>query len=866
MLKFNNEIWVGSSTGVQVLNSEQKVFVKNLSIPEGQDRRIDFSARSIQQDEYKNIWVCYGGYGIVIYHCVTKEILKTIKISELSHEKQNKEIRIPKGIFLKNGEILFASNRGLRKIYYDKSYQIRVEKTPCGALPKLNQENIDWIAVDSENSLLVSGHSSLHRFNYSLSSYQVVEEASRAYESNWLSSVLCVYKDKVGNTWLGCQEGLGYIDKSKTPFNPYGNELSSNVKLDHVFAVSPIAGGNILVGLRNGLIEISKKDGRYAHNDRGHWYRHIFTDLNGSIHVYRSDGLFIYKHSKIVPIHDIYPEFLPNGSNLVNSHLLINDTLTILGTENNKGILLWNPVKKWVKNIDVKSSPALASSIVNNIFKDRLGRIWVLSDYIITILSADLRSRQEIELKHAGSGTPYGLFFDMCEANGSYFIASYSSGILEVNKDFKVKRIFNTQNGLSNDGVYQIYSLPDNELLVTSNNGLSRINLNTSKISRYYKNDGLHSNAFEEVSGLMADGKIYAGGVNGFTVINPAVFYANFTPPKIYFTGVEMKTATGKVDFSNILMNALTIPNDVIQTTIRFMGLNYGNSERTEYAYRIVEESDNWIENGNQASIALISHAPGKYTLEVKAANEEGVYCTPIKLQLYFQPKWYQTWWFKSLVFILIAISLYQYYRFRIDQLQREHNIRKHLASDLHDDLGSTVNSINIYTNLAIMEYGTNRYLTNIKQGAQESITGIRDIIWILDDQKDTVEELGERIFHFANPLCEANNVLFVTEIGHNMKGHVFQKEEKRNLYMIIKEAINNSVKYAESKHISLSVSLENRKLNVSISDDGRGFDQSQLKHGNGLNNMERRANEIKYSFKITSSSTRGTVIDLRKK
>jgi ligand-binding sensor domain-containing protein len=863
MLKDKNELWIGSSTGVQVFNILKSKFTHKLPLPENRRRTTDFAVRSILQDEYMNLWVCYGGYGVVIYHRATKKILKTIRLSELSSQKHLKEIRIPKGIFLKKGEVLFATSQGLRRIHYDKNYKVHLNLAPCFSIPRLNFENIDWITIESGNSLLVSGYNNLYRFDFSLRNYEVILEASRTYESSWLSSVLCIYQDQSGNTWLGCQEGLGYFDKSETPFNPYGNQPISNVKLDHVFAVSPITNDKILVGQRSGLVEITKQNRKYTEFDKGHFYQHIFTDAKGLVHVSRPDGLFIYKRGKIIPVGQFYSEFLPYSAYSINSHLLVNDTLTILGTEINKGILIWNPVKKTIRSIDVQGSPGLASSIVNNIFRDKTGRIWVLSDYVITILSTDLSSIKNIELKESGTKAPYKLFFDMCEVNGSFFVASYGSGILQVDKYFNVKQVFSTRNGLSNDGVYQVYSILNDELLVTSNNGLSRIDLHTSKIRRYYQNDGLHSNAFEEVSGLMEGGKIYVGGVNGFTVIDPTAFSTNTTPPKLYFTGVEMKTATSTTDTSNILMTAVTIPSDVIQTTIRFAGLNYRNPERTGYAYRIVEESNNWIENGNQASLALISHAPGNYTLEVKASNEEGVYSKSVRLLLYFQPKWYQTWWFKALILMLVAAVAYQYYRFRIEQFKRENEIRRRLASDLHDDLGSTMNGINIYTNLAIMEYGSNRYLSQIKQGAQESISSIRDIIWILDDQKDKVAQFIERIHQFASPLCEVKGIDFCILTDEVSKDHSLGKEEKRNLYLICKEAINNSIKYAEPEQISLSASFLPKNLTITISDNGKGFDAERNHSGNGLNNIRRRAQEIDCNITISSAVATGTTIIL---
>lgn len=868
LLKCGGELWIGTSTGVHVYNIDGNKFGQNLSLPGGKSNTIAFAARSLLQDENGNVWVCYGGYGIVIYHPSTKAVLKTVKLAELNDQKKLNEIRISQGVFLREGEVLFATGQGLRKVYYDKAYRLTVINTPCRALPVLNRENVDWITRDTGKALLVSGYGGLYRFTPALDNYQTIKEAARGYEGDWLSSVLCMYKDRSGNTWLGCQEGLGFIGRPRSPFKPYSHDPTLTIKLDHVFAVSPVGNNRILVGLRNGVVEINEGTGEYLRFDTGHLYQHIFTDKKGRIHVSRPDGLFIYNKGVIVPVAKIYPEFDSFASYSINSHLFVSDTLIILGTENNKGLLLWNPVKKWVHALDAESGlPRLASNIVNNIYRDGRGRLWVLSDNVITVLSPGLQSAKEVQLREGETGSQYRLFFDMCEAAGSYWIASYGSGILQVDEDFRVRKVFNTQNRLSNDGVYQIYALPDNHLLVTSNNGLSQINLATSKISRYYADDGLHSNAFEEVSGTLKDGKIYAGGVNGFTVIDPKKFSDNTTPPQLYFTGAEMRTADNYTfDTSSLLMNEMAVPANVLQTTIRFAGLNYPNPKRTEYAYRIAEESPKWIANGTQSFVPFISHAPGHYTLEIKAVNEGDVWSKPVQLRIYFQPKWFQTGWFKVLLGGLALALVYGLYRYRIRQLQREHAIRQRLASDLHDDLGSTMNSVNVYASLAIMEAGAGRYLTHIKESAQEAMAAIRDIIWILDDKKDTPAQLVERLYHFAYPLCEAAGIAFQQNVAESLNGTVLEKEEKRNLYMILKEAVNNSVKYAGAKTISLLFFSEKGKLRIRFADDGCGFDPLAVKRGNGLGNMERRAAEIKYACTLESGLGNGTVIALRKK
>lgn len=861
IIKNLDELWVGSSTGVKILDSKKKRYLQKLRFPDKSKKSSDFTTQSMFRDDFGNVWVCYWGYGIVIYRSTDKSIIKSVRLTELAAASGADEIRIFVGVRSAKGEVLFGTSQGLRRIRYKKDYILSIDNSPCTKFTALNKESVDWLISDSDTTLLVSGNHSLSRFDNSLTHFELIEEYSRTYETNWLSSVLCMLRDRSGNIWLGCQEGLAYLKKGRSPFRPYNRDSKSLVKLDHVFAVSPLTNNKILVGLRSGLVEIDNDRGKYQHFDKNHLYQYVFTDLRGRVHVSRQEGLFIYKQGRIVPAHLIYPEFKPYASYSLNSHLSISDTLIILGTENNQGLLVWNPLRKAIRVIGTKGVPALTSNIVNNIYRDSSGRIWVLSDNGITVISADLRQGKKIEI--TGKGTHYGLFFSICEVARSYYIASYGSGILEIDQSFRLKRIFNTQNGLSNNGVYQVYAIPGGKLLVTSNNGLSRVDLVSLRINCFYQNDGLHSNAFEEASGRSVQGKIYTGGVNGFTEIDPRYFLPNTTPPQLYLTGAEIKTDEGAIAFSDLSMKKLNIPSDALQTSILFSGLNYQNPERTSYAYRILEESENWIDNGTQASLVLIGHPPGEYTLEIKAANEELIWSRPVKLNLYFQPKWYQTWWFRILIAAILLGMIYQFYRFRIGQLQREHAIRQRLATDLHDDLGSTINSISIYASLALMEGDTKWYLSHIKQGAQDSIAIIRDIIWILDDRNDTIGQLADRIYQFGNPLCEAKGIMLRIDIDPKLEQIVFQKQEKRNLYMIIKEAINNSIKYAGAKQMLVSFQRREQKSEITVSDDGTGFDTDVLRPGNGLNNMQRRAREIGYEFEIESSPDAGTTIRL---
>ena len=135
----------------------------------------------------------------------------------------------------------------------------------------------------------------------------------------------------------------------------------------------------------------------------------------------------------------------------------------------------------------------------------------------------------------------------------------------------------------------------------------------------------------------------------------------------------------------------------------------------------------------------------------------------------------------------------------------------------------------------------------------------------MLDDKKDSLNHLLNRINQFAKPVCDAAGIAFTQQSGGN-ENHKLGKEEKRNLYMIIKESINNSIKYSECSVIEVLIKNKAGKLTVSISDNGKGFDKNQVASGYGLKNIMRRSEEIGYRAAINSSPGNGTLIYLEKK
>lgn len=468
----NNRLWIGTYNGIYVYDIKQnKVVSINIVPPDIQKNSSQFQAREILNDSHGNVWVCFNGYGIAIFNKTTFKIIKHIPRNLLNDHLNNADIRFNNSVFLNSNELLFSTSQGIRKIYYDKNYSIKIDNHPSKTLTKINNNEVENILKINPNELVLASHDDIYKLNPALNKFYTLKEYGNIFESNWLQSVQCIYQDKNKNLWLGCEQGLGFISASPNPFISFYYNLTAKQKLEHLRSVYLLKNGDILAGLRNGIAQISARDNNFTVIDSPHLYHHIFIDKNDLIHVGRNDGMFIYKSGSLNSIVNYYPEFKSFSSCSINSNIFLGDTAVLLGTENDNGILLWNYKKHYVKKIDKNSHPvSLSSNIVNNIFLDKKNNIWVLSDNSITIINHNL-STKNLALKN--NSRKYNLYFDLCEAKGYYWIASYGSGIIQLDSNFNFKKILSTNTGLSNEGVYNIFNIGDSELIITTNNGLS---------------------------------------------------------------------------------------------------------------------------------------------------------------------------------------------------------------------------------------------------------------------------------------------------------------------------------------------------------------------------------------------------------
>jgi signal transduction histidine kinase len=224
-----------------------------------------------------------------------------------------------------------------------------------------------------------------------------------------------------------------------------------------------------------------------------------------------------------------------------------------------------------------------------------------------------------------------------------------------------------------------------------------------------------------------------------------------------------------------------------------------------------------------------------------------------------------------ALIINSVALILLVFFIIRQSRLRRRleaEKLRNRLSRDLHDDIGSTLSSINILSRTAqrnLPAPGDERVkasLEKISERSQRLLDSMSDIIWNIQTDNDTLEELLSRMRDYAAGILEAKNIAYTFDFPLQAQIRL-SMDTKSNLYLIFKEAVNNLAKYSGCTAARMSLTVEDGHIVMEISDNGRGFDPAALQHSGGLRNMQHRATEMKGMLSVTSATGDGTHIVL---
>jgi two-component system, NarL family, sensor histidine kinase UhpB len=221
-------------------------------------------------------------------------------------------------------------------------------------------------------------------------------------------------------------------------------------------------------------------------------------------------------------------------------------------------------------------------------------------------------------------------------------------------------------------------------------------------------------------------------------------------------------------------------------------------------------------------------------------------------------------------LFVLLGLTFFNRYQLK-KKLEQQKNllaIRNNISQDLHDDIGASLSNINILNELAKRNIEqpekSKEYLSKASEDIQRISESLSDIVWNINPRYDDLQNLFIRMKRYAADMLDGKNIEGQFEFPSTETSPVLGMTQRRDLYLIFKEAVNNLVKYSGAKQATITVSADAHFISMFIKDDGKGFDRNAVKTGNGLQNMEHRAKASGAEVSIVTEPGIGTAVNLK--
>ena len=879
-------LWIGTvSGGLDLFDRETETFTHIDQIRGNGTDSSEGTVNNIAEDIHGNIWV----------HVSDRLNKITINENEKSPVKKFliQQVQVPFKsdasilTITKTGHVYFANSRDgvLYKLNDEKkgNWSIAFNLNPHP--PRLHQNGsllyrIVQLIEDKTNAKFYVFHDGgVTRF----------DERTGTEERTFRNASFKIYDsplrgtlDKSGIVWFS---GLGNLSL----FDTRTGELKIASALDNTFSRTLSGTYSIFID-RSGLLWIGTAGyGLLKRNTRSESFHHTGSSSNYSIKEL-PNGKIVLGNAKVVrEVFDRSAGTFVDVSGKSEVRDLNNFLLRRVATDKSGDWYAESDKLRYQHKILDQATyyhvPFVSNSeyteLIQCTVKDLSGNIWLgTTEGLAHFSLADKRwsvfKNKPNDQNSLSSNVIFSLCLDPLQPKKYLWVGTSGGGLNRMDMATGACIAYTTKDGLPNNVVYGILNDDDGNLWMSTNKGLSCFNPSKQSFQNFDHKDGLQSNEFNRGAYTRTkDGWLFFGGVNGFNYFSPREILKNTTAPRIVITGMKIRNQTVPVQTqgspltkSIYLTEKLTLPYTQNFISLEFASLDFTNPEKNRYQFRLQGFDKDWINSGTSNNATYTNLDPGTYTFEVQGSNNDGTWNKKeTSLQLIILPPWYMTWWFRSAVVVTLIAVGYILYKYRLSQAAKLQSIRDRIAGDLHDEVGSNLSNIYIFSNVAQQKAAANGetspLLQKITDYTQQSMEAMNDIVWMINTRNDRFENIMVRMRTLAAEFTETSDCSLHLHFDESLNNVKLNMEERKNFYLIYKEAINNTAKYAGCKSLWVEMKLNQNTVTLKIIDNGKGFDMANIAKGNGMFNMKKRAEMLKGALTVISSVGEGTTVNL---
>ncbi len=501
------------------------------------------------------------------------------------------------------------------------------------------------------------------------------------------------------------------------------------------------------------------------------------------------------------------------------------------------------------------------------------------------------------------------------DADGTVWVGTFRGGLLRL-KDGRFSRI-TTGQGLLSDVVCQLLDDGQGRLWMGTHNGIFHVSktslhavadgtARSVSCLGYGRSDGLPtlecSGSYQPSCWRSRDGRLWFATAKGVVAVRPREIGENRLPPPVVIeevladgeplafhadaAGPASETTGAERAFAR--PDALQIAPGRQHVEFRYTGLSLTAPEKVRFRYRLEGLEDEWVDAGGRRSAQYGYLRPGLYRFRVTACNSDGVWNEAgASLTLRVLPRVFESWWFLSLAAVLATGAVAGAARYvttrrlrrELHRLERQRAVerdRARIAKDIHDDLGAGLTQITLLSELARSDSPQEAevHLAQISDTARELTRAMDEIVWAVNPQNDTLDSLTTYVSRFAQEYLNVAGVQCRLDVPAQLPALPLTSEVRHNLFLAVKEALNNVIKHARAREVWLRLNATETSFTLVIQDDGRGFEAERrapadasagrLCSGQGLDNLAKRLSAIGGRCLVQSEPGHGTRVELR--